>query len=78
MQHPLSEDIAAQNAAEDVDQHRLDVRVGHQNAKGVFDPVGIRSAAHVQKIGRRGARQLDDVHRRHGQAGAVDDAADVA
>ena len=78
MQHALGEDVAAQNTAEDVDQHRLDVWVGHQDAKGIFDPVGIGGAANVQKIGRRGARQLDDVHRGHGQAGAVDDAADVA
>ena len=31
-----------------------------------------------QEIGREGAVQLDDVHRRHGEAGAVDHAADIA
>ena len=36
------------------------------------------AAADVEEVGRRAAVQLDDVHRRHRQAGAVDHAADVA
>ena len=38
----------------------------------------VGAAADVEEVGRRRAVQLDDVHRRHGQAGAVDHAADVA
>ena len=33
--------------------------------------------ADVEEVGRVAARELDRVHRRHGQAGAVDHAADV-
>ena len=36
------------------------------------------AAANVEEVGREFAVQLDDVHRRHGEAGAVDHAADVA
>ncbi len=36
------------------------------------------AAADVAEIGGEGAVQLDDVHRRHGEAGAVDHAADIA
>ena len=35
-------------------------------------------AAHIQKIGRGSAVQLDDVHGGHGQTCTVDHAADVA
>ena len=37
-----------------------------------------RAAADVEEVGRILAVELDDVHRRHGEAGAVDHAADVA
>ena len=46
------------------------------NAAVTFSFVG--AAADVEEIGREGAVQLDDVHRRHGEAGAVDHAADIA
>jgi hypothetical protein len=36
------------------------------------------AAADVEEVGRLGAIELDDVHGRHGKAGAVDHAADVA
>ncbi len=37
-----------------------------------------RAAAHIQKICRRAARVLDDVHGSHGQAGAIDHAGHAA
>ena len=74
----LRQHVAAQDAAEDVDQHGLDVLVGHQDAERVLDLLGVGAAADVEEVGRLAARQLDDVHRRHRQAGAVDHAADVA
>jgi hypothetical protein len=36
------------------------------------------AAADIEEVGRLAAVQLDDVHGRHRQAGAVDHAADVA
>ena len=38
----------------------------------------VGAAADVEEVGRLAAVELDDVHRRHRQAGAVDQAADVA
>jgi hypothetical protein len=37
-----------------------------------------RAAADVEEVGREFAVQLDDVHRRHGKACAIDHAADIA
>ena len=44
----------------------------------VLDLLGVGAAADVEEVRRLAARQLDDVHRRHRQAGAVDHAADRA
>ena len=76
--HAFGEHVAAQDAAEDVDQHRLDVLVRHQDLERVADLLGIGAAADVEEVRRLAARQLDDVHRRHREAGAVDHAADRA
>ena len=69
---------AAHDAAEDVDQHGLHVLVGEQDAEGFGDLLGVGAAADVEEVGRLAAVQLDQVHRAHRQAGAVDQAADVA
>src|SRR5699024_2417730 len=66
------------DAAEDVDQDAFDLvrrqdqleRLGHALLGG--------AATDVEEVGRLAARQLDHVHGGHGQAGAVDHAADVA
>ena len=66
--HPFGEHVAAQDAAEDVDEHRLDALVRHQDAERVLDLFGVGAAADVEEVRRLAARQLDDVHRRHRQA----------
>ena len=50
--HARRQRVAAQDAAENVDQHRLDVAIGKQNAEGVLHLLGVRAAAHVEKIRR--------------------------
>ena len=52
----LRQDVAAQDAAEDVDEHGLDARVGHQDAERVLDLLGVRAAADVEEV-RRLARR---------------------
>src|SRR5260370_8837201 len=39
--------------------------------------LAVGAPAHVQEVGRRAAGILDNVHRRHGQPGAVHQAGDV-
>ena len=56
----------------------LHVLVGEQNAKRLGHLLDVGPAADVEKVGRLAAVQLDQVHRAHGQPGAVDQAADVA
>src|SRR5262245_31596416 len=70
--------IASDNAAENVNQHGLYVRIGQQDSEGVLDPLLRSPAADVQKVRRLAAGQLDDVHRRHRQPRAIDHAGDVA
>src|SRR5262249_15610783 len=61
-QKRLDDRVALHDAAEDVDQHALDVLVGQQNAERLGHLIGIGTASHVQKIGRFAAVQLDQVH----------------
>ena len=44
----------------------------------MLDLLLVGAAAYVEEVGWRAAGVLDDVHRRHCQAGAVDHAGDVA
>src|SRR5688572_29537917 len=75
---PLRQHVAAQDAAEDVDQYGLDVLVGHEEAERVLDLLRVGAAADIEEVGWLAPCQLDDVHRRHRQTGAVHHAADVA
>src|SRR5919199_1966858 len=74
----LGDDVAAGDAAEDVEEDGLDVGVGHDQPQCGGDLVGAGAAADVEEVGRRAAVELDRVHRRHREAGAVDQAADLA
>ena len=56
----------------------LHARVGGDDAERVDDLLGIRRAADVEEVRRLAAVVLHEVHRRHREAGAVHDAADVA
>ena len=56
----------------------LHLGIGHQDAKGLGHLLHVGPAADVEEIGRLAAVELDEVHRAHGQSGAVDQAADVA
>src|SRR3990172_6520573 len=69
--------VAAVDAGEDVDQHRLDVLVQQHDPKGVGDFFRRGAAAHVEKIRRPPAVKSDGVHGGHGESGAVDDAPDI-
>ena len=68
--------VAAGDAAEDVDQDRVDLRVGEDDPHRGGDLVRPRPAADVEEVGRLAAGALDEVHRRHRKPGAVDHAAD--
>src|SRR5204862_2378468 len=71
-------DIAAHDAAEDVDQDGAHVGIAQNNFKAVFHLFRVGAAAHVQEIGGAPASVLNDVHGGHGQPGAVHHAPDVA
>src|SRR4051794_34373889 len=70
--------VAPGDAAEDVEQHGLDLRVGQDALDRRDDRVGLRSAAGVEEVRRRAADLGDHVERRHDEPGAVAEDADVA
>src|SRR5439155_17009849 len=58
--HALGQDVAAQDAAEDVDEDGLHLGVGQEDAERALDLVRAGPAAHVQEVGGAAAGQLDD------------------
>src|SRR5690606_31983974 len=70
--------VTAHDTAEDVHQHRLHCRVGQDDLEGFGNAFLGCTTTHVEEVGGKPAVQFDDVHGAHGQASAVDHAADVA
>src|SRR5207253_1430282 len=76
--HAHGQNVAAQDAPENIDQHRAHVLVRYEDLERVANLFLVGAAAHIEEIRGLAAGQLDDVHRRHGQPGAVYHAADRA
>ena len=76
--HAARDDVAFHDAAEDVDQDALHLRVGGDDLERRRHLLLGGAAADVEEVRRLLAVELDDVERRHGEAGAVDHAADGA
>ncbi len=74
----FGDDVATHDAAEDVDQDALHRRVGEDDLERRLHLFLGGAAADVEEVGGLRAIELDDVHGRHGEAGAVDHAADRA
>ena len=75
--------VARGDAAEHVDEHALDLRVAQDDVEAGGHHLGRGAAADVEEVGRLHAAVLlagvgDDVQRRHHQARAVADDADLA
>src|SRR3954453_255384 len=70
--------VTAGDAAEDVEQHRLDLGVGEDHLDRRDDRVGLRAAAGVEEVRGLPADLGDDVERRHHEPGAVAEDPDVA
>jgi hypothetical protein len=56
----------------------FDGGIGEDDAEGFGDGFFAGAAADIEEVGGFAAVELDDVHGGHGEAGAVDEAADVA
>src|SRR5690554_2069494 len=73
---PFCDDITLHDAAEDVDEDALHVRVARDDAERCGDLFGRRTATYVEEVCRGRTEVLDDVHRRHREARTVHHAAD--
>ena len=67
----------ARQAAENVDEDRLHVLVARDDQQRIDHLVHVVGRGDVEEVRRLATRELDAVHRRHRQPGAVDEAADV-
>src|SRR5690606_18859504 len=68
---------ALHDSTKDVDQHRLYVRIPEQNAKRLRHLLGVGTPSDVEEVARLAPMELDEIHRAHGEASAVDQATDV-
>src|SRR5260370_5913798 len=75
---PGGENIAAEDAAENIDEHGFDCGIAHENAESALDLFGGGAAADIEKIRGGAASVLDDIHGGHGETGAVNHAGDAA
>ena len=76
--NPLRDHVASHDSAKNVYQDRFHVFVRDQNLERFGHLLFGRAAADIEKVGRAAAVKLDDVHRRHGQTGAVHQTGDVS
>src|SRR5690348_2898856 len=74
----LGDQVAADDAAEDVDEDAVDPGRGQDQLERGRDPFLGRAATDVEEVRRFSTRQLDHVHGRHRESRAVDHATDVA
>src|SRR5690606_7674564 len=74
----FSDQVATDNAAEDVDQYRLDLAVGDDQLERLGYAFLGGAATDIKEVRRFAAMQLDDVHGRHGQSRTVDHTGDIA
>src|SRR5690606_39981846 len=70
--------VAAHDAAEDVDEDPFYVGIREDDLEGGRHPLLGSAPTDIQKVGGVASIELDDVHGRHGQACAIDHAADIA
>ena len=75
---PVGDGIAVHDSAEDIDEDAFNAGVGEDNFEGSGDLFFGGSAADIEEICGETAGVLDDVHGGHGEAGAVDEASDIA
>jgi hypothetical protein len=74
----LGDDVDAGHAAEDVDEDGLHVGIARDDEERVHDLVNVVGGGDIEEVRGLAAGELDGVHGRHGEAGAVDETADVA
>jgi hypothetical protein len=77
-EHAAGDHVALHDAAEDVDENALHLRVRGDDLEGRGDLLLRGAAAHIEEVRGLLAVELDDVEGRHGEAGAVHHAADGA
>ncbi len=74
----LGDDVALHDAAENIDEDRFHIFVGDEDFEGLGDLLLVGSAADIKEVRWFAAAVFDDIHRGHGEAGAVDEAGDVS
>eukprot|EP00040_Diaphanoeca_grandis_P038493 m.256629 g.256629 ORF g.256629 m.256629 type:complete len:437 (-) comp34539_c0_seq1:56-1366(-) len=74
----VGDGCAVNNATEDVDKDCLHLRVARDDIERCCDSLGRHTTPTIQKVGGLSSVQLNDIHRCHRKASAIDQASDVA
>lgn len=74
----LGDVVASNDSTEDVNEDSRDLRVACDEIEGILDSLWCCTATNIEEVCWRAAVQLDDIHSRHCETGAVDEAANVA
>ena len=74
----LGDDVALHNPAKNIDQNRFHAAVGDKDFECFRDLLLAGATAHIEEVGGFAAVVFDDIHRSHGQSGAVHEAGDVS
>src|SRR5262249_46904743 len=72
------DDVAAHDAAEDIDQNSLDRLVCKKNPECILHLFGIGAAADIEEVGGTASRQFDNVHSSHGETRTIHHASNAA
>src|SRR5437899_10479952 len=71
-------DVALHDAAENVDENSFNVGIAENDFKRGRYLFLACVTAHIEEVGRTSAVMLNDVHGRHGQPSAIDEASDCS
>lgn len=70
--------ILERGAGTHVDKDGLDCFLAQKELKRLLDRFRRSSTSHIQEVGRAPSREVEHVHRGHGQSSAVDETSDRA
>src|SRR5206468_784544 len=76
--NPRRDDIAIHDATKNVNENSFNVRVLQNDFEGGSNLLLAGAAAYVEEVSGLTAKMLDDIHGRHREPRAIDEARDVA
>ena len=73
----LGDGITPDNATKDIDKDCRNLGITRDKSESRLDGFRCSATTNIQEIGRRTTGELYDIHGRHGQASAIDEAPNI-